>query len=180
MWRIHTQTKIWHRKKHAICQKHQVYSLATRELAGNLEWRATLQRNLNGGLRNWTAELLKAVEQRGMTDGWMYLRSVFKFIRMGAKNNVDLFSCREWFFLLSHEVLNPMYCLFEYAGKNNYCLQINPASTINPDHLSYFCFIGRFIAMVSPDFPLPIYLFKLCLFQKYFREDFIKNYTHYP
>ncbi|KAK2095564.1 WW domain containing E3 ubiquitin protein ligase 1 [Saguinus oedipus] len=54
---------------------------------------------------------------------------------------------REWFFLLSHEVLNPMYCLFEYAGKNNYCLQINPASTINPDHLSYFCFIGRFIAM---------------------------------
>ncbi|KAG8133744.1 hypothetical protein E2320_011526 [Naja naja] len=56
---------------------------------------------------------------------------------------------REWFFLLSHEVLNPMYCLFEYAGKSNYCLQINPASTINPDHLSYFCFIGRFIAMCT-------------------------------
>lgn len=55
----------------------------------------------------------------------------------------------EWFFLLSHEVLNPMYCLFEYAGKNNYCLQINPASSINPDHLTYFRFIGRFIAMVS-------------------------------
>uniref|UniRef100_A0A672NM61 E3 ubiquitin-protein ligase n=1 Tax=Sinocyclocheilus grahami TaxID=75366 RepID=A0A672NM61_SINGR len=55
---------------------------------------------------------------------------------------------REWFFLLSHEVLNPMYCLFEYAGKDNYCLQINPASYINPDHLKYFRFIGRFIAMV--------------------------------
>ncbi|XP_061678288.1 NEDD4-like E3 ubiquitin-protein ligase WWP2 isoform X4 [Syngnathoides biaculeatus] len=54
---------------------------------------------------------------------------------------------REWFFLLSHEVLNPMYCLFEYAGKSNYCLQINPASSINPDHLMYFRFIGRFIAM---------------------------------
>ncbi|MGH0140752.1 UNVERIFIED_CONTAM: hypothetical protein FKN15_038140 [Acipenser sinensis] len=54
---------------------------------------------------------------------------------------------REWFFLLSHEVLNPMYCLFEYAGKDNYCLQINPASFINPDHLKYFKFIGRFIAM---------------------------------
>uniref|UniRef100_A0A8C6Q384 E3 ubiquitin-protein ligase n=1 Tax=Nothobranchius furzeri TaxID=105023 RepID=A0A8C6Q384_NOTFU len=54
---------------------------------------------------------------------------------------------REWFFLLSHEVLNPMYCLFEYAGKDNYCLQINPASYINPDHLKYFKFIGRFIAM---------------------------------
>lgn len=83
---------------------------------------------------------------------------------------IVLFSFREWFFLLSHEVLNPMYCLFEYAGKNNYCLQINPASTINPDHLSYFCFIGRFIAMVSSDFLL-LNLFKLCLLQKYFRED---------
>ena len=59
------------------------------------------------------------------------------------------FGFREWFFLLSHEVLNPMYCLFEYAGKDNYCLQINPASYINPDHLKYFRFIGRFIAMVS-------------------------------
>ncbi|MEQ2158712.1 hypothetical protein GOODEAATRI_015226 [Goodea atripinnis] len=57
-------------------------------------------------------------------------------------------SSLEWFFLLSHEVLNPMYCLFEYAGKDNYCLQINPASYINPDHLKYFKFIGRFIAMV--------------------------------
>uniref|UniRef100_A0A8C1VJQ0 E3 ubiquitin-protein ligase n=1 Tax=Cyprinus carpio TaxID=7962 RepID=A0A8C1VJQ0_CYPCA len=71
---------------------------------------------------------------------------------------------REWFFLLSHEVLNPMYCLFEYAGKSNYCLQINPASTINPDHLSYFCFIGRFIAMalfhgkfIDTGFSLPFY-----------------------
>uniref|UniRef100_A0AAQ4PR66 E3 ubiquitin-protein ligase n=1 Tax=Gasterosteus aculeatus aculeatus TaxID=481459 RepID=A0AAQ4PR66_GASAC len=71
---------------------------------------------------------------------------------------------REWFFLLSHEVLNPMYCLFEYAGKSNYCLQINPASAINPDHLSYFCFIGRFIAMalfhgkfIDTGFSLPFY-----------------------
>lgn len=67
-----------------------------------------------------------------------------------ARRNLGLFPSREWFFLLSHEVLNPMYCLFEYAGKSNYCLQINPASAINPDHLAYFCFIGRFIAMVSP------------------------------
>ncbi|CAF1011549.1 unnamed protein product [Rotaria sordida] len=54
---------------------------------------------------------------------------------------------REWFFRLSHEVLNPMYCLFEYANKNNYYLQINPASSINPEHLTYFRFIGRFVAM---------------------------------
>lgn len=71
---------------------------------------------------------------------------------------------REWFFLLSHEVLNPMYCLFEYADKNNYSLQINPASSINPDHLSYFKFVGRFIAMalfhgkfIYSGFTLPFY-----------------------
>ena len=41
------------------------------------------------------------------------------------------------------QVLNPMYCLFEYANKNNYSLQINPASYVNPDHLHYFKFIGE-------------------------------------
>ncbi|CAD0196215.1 unnamed protein product [Chrysodeixis includens] len=71
---------------------------------------------------------------------------------------------REWFFLLSHEVLNPMYCLFEYANKNNYSLQINPASYVNPDHLLYFKFIGRFIAMalyhgrfIYSGFTMPFY-----------------------
>lgn len=61
---------------------------------------------------------------------------------------IRLIVSREWFFLLSHEVLNPMYCLFMYAGGNNYSLQMNPASFINPDHLKYFEFIGRFVAMV--------------------------------
>ncbi|XP_051170026.1 E3 ubiquitin-protein ligase Su(dx) [Leptopilina boulardi] len=71
---------------------------------------------------------------------------------------------REWFFLLSHEVLNPMYCLFEYANKSNYSLQINPASYVNPDHLQYFKFIGRFIAMalyhgrfIYSGFTMPFY-----------------------
>lgn len=92
---------------------------------------------------------------------------------------------REWFFLLSHTILNPMYCLFEYAdnGKSNYSLQINPASAgestlvvshrhcvllcvsaVNPDHLLYFRFIGRFIAMalfhgkfIYSGFTLPFY-----------------------
>ncbi|KAJ8313202.1 hypothetical protein KUTeg_009243 [Tegillarca granosa] len=71
---------------------------------------------------------------------------------------------REWFFHLSHDVLNPMYCLFEYASHSNYCLQINPASSVNPDHLVYFRFIGRFIAMalyhgkfIDSGFTLPFY-----------------------
>lgn len=55
---------------------------------------------------------------------------------------------REWFFLISHEMLNPMYCLFEYAAANNYQLEINPNSGVNPEHLQYFRFVGRVVAMV--------------------------------
>ncbi|EJD05942.1 HECT-domain-containing protein [Fomitiporia mediterranea MF3/22] len=50
---------------------------------------------------------------------------------------------REFFFLLSHEMFNPFYCLFEYSAHDNYTLQINPASGVNPEHLNYFRFIGR-------------------------------------
>lgn len=71
---------------------------------------------------------------------------------------------REWFFLLSHEMLNPMYCLFEYANKNTYTLQVNPNSSINPDHITYFKFIGRVIALalfhnkfIDNGFTLPFY-----------------------
>jgi E3 ubiquitin-protein ligase NEDD4 len=56
-------------------------------------------------------------------------------------------SHREWFFLLSHEIFNPSYGLFEYSTHDNYTLQINPASGINPDHLSYFKFIGRCLGL---------------------------------
>lgn len=55
---------------------------------------------------------------------------------------------REWFFLLSHQMLNPMYGLLEYGSSNDSTLQINPNSGINSEHLQYFRFIGRIIAMV--------------------------------
>ncbi len=46
---------------------------------------------------------------------------------------------REWFYLLSKEMFNPYYGLFEYSAVDNYTLQINPNSGVcNEDHLSYF------------------------------------------
>jgi E3 ubiquitin-protein ligase NEDD4 len=54
---------------------------------------------------------------------------------------------REFFFLLSHEMFNPFYCLFEYSAHDNYTLQINPHSFINPEHLNYFKFIGRVVGL---------------------------------
>ncbi|ABN66114.2 predicted protein [Scheffersomyces stipitis CBS 6054] len=54
---------------------------------------------------------------------------------------------REFFFLLSHDMFNPFYCLFEYSSHDNYTLQINPNSAINPEHLNYFKFIGRVVGL---------------------------------
>ncbi|KYM92107.1 E3 ubiquitin-protein ligase SMURF2 [Atta colombica] len=54
---------------------------------------------------------------------------------------------REWLYLLSHEMLNPQYGLFQYSRDDNYTLQINPDSGINPEHLSYFHFAGRIIGI---------------------------------
>lgn len=53
----------------------------------------------------------------------------------------------EFFFLLSHEMFNPFYCLFEYSAHDNYTLQINPHSGVNPEHLNYFKFIGRVVGL---------------------------------
>ncbi|XP_015176025.1 PREDICTED: E3 ubiquitin-protein ligase Nedd-4 isoform X5 [Polistes dominula] len=55
---------------------------------------------------------------------------------------------REWFFLLSKEMFNPYYGLFEYSATDNYTLQINPFSGVcNEEHLNYFKFIGRVAGM---------------------------------
>uniref|UniRef100_A0A1B6BZA6 E3 ubiquitin-protein ligase n=1 Tax=Clastoptera arizonana TaxID=38151 RepID=A0A1B6BZA6_9HEMI len=54
---------------------------------------------------------------------------------------------REWLYLLSHEMLNPQYGLFQYSREDNYTLQINPDSSVNPEHLSYFHFAGRIIGI---------------------------------
>ncbi|XP_073839654.1 E3 ubiquitin-protein ligase Nedd4 isoform X9 [Musca autumnalis] len=55
---------------------------------------------------------------------------------------------REWFYLLSKEMFNPYYGLFEYSAMDNYTLQINNGSGLcNEDHLHYFKFIGRIAGM---------------------------------
>ncbi|XP_066448655.1 E3 ubiquitin-protein ligase NEDD4 isoform X1 [Eleutherodactylus coqui] len=55
---------------------------------------------------------------------------------------------REWFFLISKEMFNPYYGLFEYSATDNYTLQINPNSGLcNEEHISYFKFIGRVAGM---------------------------------
>lgn len=71
---------------------------------------------------------------------------------------------REWLHLLSREMLNPQYGLFQYSGDDRYSLQINPDSGVNPDHLSYFHFVGRILGIavfhnhvLDGGFTLPFY-----------------------
>lgn len=54
---------------------------------------------------------------------------------------------REYFTLLSNELFNPQYSLFEHAIKDDYMLQINPNSEFNEEHLDYFHFVGRIAAL---------------------------------
>jgi len=69
-------------------------------------------------------------------------------IRFDGEDGLDYGGLsREFFFLLSHEMFNPFYCLFEYSAHDNYTLQINPHSGINPEHLNYFKFIGRVVGL---------------------------------
>ncbi|KZT21806.1 HECT-domain-containing protein [Neolentinus lepideus HHB14362 ss-1] len=70
------------------------------------------------------------------------------FIKFEGEEGLDFGGVsREWFFLLSHEMFNPSYGLFQYSTHDNYTLQINKASGINPEHLDYFNFIGRCIGL---------------------------------
>lgn len=58
---------------------------------------------------------------------------------------------REWLYLLSHEMLNPQYGLFQYSREDNYTLQINPDSSVNPvgDVTSHFTVLPRQSAVLT-------------------------------
>lgn len=52
---------------------------------------------------------------------------------------------REWFKILAREIFNPNYVLFEQAGGKASTFHPNKTSYVNPDHLSFFQFIGRIV-----------------------------------
>ena len=93
-----------------------------------------------------------------------YLRRRF-LIRFKGEEGIDYGGVtREWLYLLSHSMLDPTYGLFEYCNEEIYTLEINPNSGINPEHLSYFTFIGKIIGIaifhghyLDGGFTLPFY-----------------------
>ncbi|WP_411022917.1 hypothetical protein, partial [Salmonella sp. s51228] len=79
----------------------------------------------------------------------LQLLKVRLFIKFDDEKGLDYGGlAREWFMLLSHDMFNPYYALFEYSANDSYSLQINPQSGFcNEHHLHYFRFIGRVCAM---------------------------------
>ncbi|XP_076444594.1 E3 ubiquitin-protein ligase HACE1-like isoform X2 [Babylonia areolata] len=77
---------------------------------------------------------------------------------------------REWFDLLSREILNPDYALFTMSA-DGCTFQPNSNSSINPDHLSYFRFAGRLLGLA---------LFHRHLLSTYFTRSFYKHILGVP
>ena len=76
----------------------------------------------------------------------------------------------------------PFYRLFEYSAHGNYTLQINPASGVNREHLSYFKFIGR-VECSRPGYrppTLPHQRFLDASFVVSFHKMIMKSHTSRP
>lgn len=58
---------------------------------------------------------------------------------------------REWFQILARQMFDPNYALFEPCAADSQTYQPNRNSAINPDHLSYFKFVGRVIGKAIYD-----------------------------
>lgn len=54
---------------------------------------------------------------------------------------------REFFFLLSRELFNPYYGLFEYSASDMYTVQISPMSAFQEHALEWFQFAGRVLGV---------------------------------
>ncbi len=55
---------------------------------------------------------------------------------------------REFFFLLSREIFNPYYGLFEYSANDTYTVQVNPTSEFLQNSVDWFRFAGRVMGLV--------------------------------
>jgi|JI6StandDraft_1071083.scaffolds.fasta_scaffold05899_8 hypothetical protein len=57
---------------------------------------------------------------------------------------------REWFSLLSKQMFNPNYAIFQPSSTGN-TYQPSPKSYINPQHLTFFKFVGRVVGKAMHD-----------------------------
>ena len=78
---------------------------------------------------------------------------------------------RDFFAQILPAITNPNYALFKTSEANPYAYQINPLSSVNPDHLSYFRFVGRILGKA---------LFDNQIVTVYFTPTFYKKLIGFP
>ncbi|KAK7877513.1 hypothetical protein WMY93_031781 [Mugilogobius chulae] len=77
---------------------------------------------------------------------------------------------REWFDILSSEIINPDYALFTQSADGT-TFQPNSNSSVNPDHLNYFRFAGQVLGLA---------LYHRQLVNIYFTRSFYKHILGIP
>lgn len=78
---------------------------------------------------------------------------------------------REWFSVLARQMFDPNYALFITSAADKLTYQPNRASAVNPDHLSFFKFVGRVIGKAIYDGRL---------LDAYFTRSFYKHILRRP
>lgn len=78
---------------------------------------------------------------------------------------------REFFFLVSRELFNPYYGLFEYSANDTYTVQISPMSAFVENHLEWFRFSGRILGLA---------LIHQYLLDAFFTRPFYKGLLRIP
>ncbi|XP_046549147.1 E3 ubiquitin-protein ligase HACE1-like [Haliotis rubra] len=91
-------------------------------------------------------------------------------VRFNGEEGMGHGVVREWFDVLSREILNADYALFTQSA-DGCTFQPNSNSSINPDHLSYFRFAGQAIGLA---------LFHRQLLSVYFTRSFYKHILGIP
>ena len=78
----------------------------------------------------------------GQMDRWMDGEMNGEMDKSGC---VFILFYREFFHLLSQELINPQYALFQFIPSSG-LYKPNSNSAINPNHLFYFEFFGKILA----------------------------------
>lgn len=103
---------------------------------------------------------LNVRRQRVFEDSFQYLQrktgDQIKYgklsVRFYEEEGVDAGGVtREWFQILARQMFDPNYCLFQPCAADRLTYQPNKASSINPEHLSFFKFVGRIIGKAIYD-----------------------------
>lgn len=91
-------------------------------------------------------------------------------VRFRGEEGVGQGVTKEWFDVLSKEMLNPDYALFTQSADGS-TFQPNSNSSINPDHLTYFRFVGQVMGLA---------LYHRQLLGVYFTRSFYKHILGTP